>query len=104
MMGNRQMDDDEDNFMLFEDYLEMSDAEVDRLWESLCNQHNEMIARMTRRQHYEFIRRRRLNLALGQRRLCQHFPEIFLPKLRDTQLRLLKLRIEYQTAGQIGHG
>ncbi len=93
---------DENDFD-FDDYLEMSEAERDRLWVSLCNQHNEMIDRMSRQQKYEFYRHRRLQLAIDQRKLCNTFPELFRPRLRDTQKRLLALRIEYQSGGQVGH-
>jgi len=87
----------------FEDYMSMSEAETDALWLSLCNQHNEMLDRMSRRQLYEYLRNRRLDLCIKQRRLVKTFPEIFLPRLRDTQRRLLELRIEHRSGAQVGH-
>lgn len=95
--------DDDDDFMPFEDYCEMSEAETDRLLLSLQNQYNEMIERMPARQRYEYFRSRRLELCVNQRRLAKTFPEIFLPKLRATQRRLLELRIEHRTGAAVGH-
>lgn len=96
-------DDDDDDFMPFEDYMEMSDAETDALLNSLCNQHNEMIACMTPLQYYRYRRASGLDLCVRQRRIAKTFPELFMPRLRESQKRLLALRIEHRTGVAVGH-
>jgi hypothetical protein len=78
------------------DIWEMSDAELDREWQSLVNQYNEMITRMSPAEYFSYRRKRSLDLCLKIRQNMRDFPSItvFETGLRSTQKRLLMLRLE----------
>lgn len=82
-------------------YMEMSDEELEREEAAAIRELQEIAARMTPRQHYRASRRSCLRTCIGWRNMIrQNFVvDLARQELRNTQLRLAKLRI-YHATGQ----
>jgi hypothetical protein len=89
-----------------DDELEdMSEHEIDVLFDRLMREHSAGLDAMTPRQLYQYRRRTRLDLCLRQRKMIRTswLAEFFRPRLKATQRRLLEARIEYRTGAIPGH-
>lgn len=97
--------DDDHDTIDWDEWLAMSDAEQEAEWQSALRQYNEMIDHMTPDELFHYRRSRNLDLCIKIRSNMKAFPgiEIFRHSLRDTQRRLLALRIEHRTGLVVGH-
>ena len=92
-------DDDAD----FEDFLEMSDAEVDQEFAKAWREHDEWWATLSPTQQFAFRRMRWLELCLKWRSIIKKCDlPVFRDRLRAAQATLAGLRAERVTGIQTG--
>ncbi len=87
-----------------EEFYALSDTQQDAVLNREMKNYSDMLDRMTPQQLYRHRRHFTLDVIRRQRSLVKEFPYIFKDKVRDSQRRLLKWRIEYRTGAVVGHG
>lgn len=95
--------DDEDEID-FDEWIEMSDAERDRIVDSAERQFHELYESWTPRQQFAWRRRMTLQNCLHTRRMIKanFVPELQAQWLRERQMRLVHLRAERHSGYHLG--